>query len=147
MNHDEESSSHHQELKREETSKLFHTSIASSLQSLLAGMPQQHPSEEVDDLPHLPQDAKRRFARTNELYSRAITLWDDLEHRIQCSGKTLDDWIAAAHQMGDLHGKAHAARLQSIKDHMGHIKQIKKLEKPRPAHFNKISPTRLVNRV
>ncbi|HLB34170.1 MAG: hypothetical protein A3F67_00655 [Verrucomicrobia bacterium RIFCSPHIGHO2_12_FULL_41_10] len=129
--------------------------VESSVSPTLAIAPYRRPSlpslylaaSAMDGPPGLTYENRRRFTLTHELYSRSISLWDDLERRIECSGRTLDEWIEAAHQLGGFRGLAHAAHLQSIKDHLYHIKKLRKLEQPRQVFFNKISPSRLVTKV
>lgn len=95
----------------------------------------------------LPAETRRRFALTQELFSRSISVWDELEHTIQCSGHGIDDWIAVLKKNGTMSANAYAGYLSAMKKHIEISKKRKLTERPRQAYLNRIPPSRLIRRV
>ncbi len=101
-------------------------------------------SEHPPGLSHL---SKHQFIRTEELFSQSISTWDDLEHLIQCSGRSMDDWITIAEKYDGPESFFYASYLKSIKHHVQHSKVKKSFEKPRHVFANRIRPSLLIKRV
>lgn len=96
---------------------------------------------------NLINEAKRRSNRTEELFARSISLWDDLEQIIKSTPYTLDEWTEIAKKREGIDGLFFSAHLQAMKAHLASVKNRKQVERPRYAHFNTIPPSRLIKRV
>lgn len=97
--------------------------------------------------PGLSEESKRSFARTEELFSKSISLWDDLEHLLQSSKYSIDEWIEVAKKAGGANAELFPAYLHAIKERLEHSKKRRSFERPRYACFNRISPLRLIKKV
>lgn len=100
----------------------------------------EHPSDFI-------KEAKRRFNRTEELFARSISLWDDLERVIKSTPYTFDEWTEIAQKMEGPDGIFFSSYLQAMKNHLASVKKRKHLERARDAHFNTIPPSRLIKKV
>jgi hypothetical protein len=92
-------------------------------------------------------ESKRRANRTEELFARSISIWEDLEGMIKSTPYTIDDWAEIAKKTEGVQGMFFAAHLEVIKSHLQFVKKRKILERPRVAHFNTIPPSRLIKKV
>lgn len=97
--------------------------------------------------PELVRNLQRKVARTKELFSRSISLWDDLENTVRLSNCTLDEWKKRAEKLEGFKGAFYPAHLEVMKQHLERAKQRKGLEASYSAHFTKIPPSRLIKKV
>ena len=101
----------------------------------------------AEDPPGLSHLSKHQFARTEELLSQSFSTWSDLDHFIQTSGLSIDDWITIAEKYEGPESFFYASYLKSIKHHLEHASQRKAVEKPRQIFSNRIRPSLLIKRV
>ena len=92
-------------------------------------------------------ESKRRANRTQELFARSFSIWEELDNIVKSTPYTLDDWIEIAKKTGGVKGMFFSAHLEVIKSHHDFAKTRKSLERPRIAHFNTIPPSRLIRKV
>ncbi|MFZ4115089.1 MAG: hypothetical protein ACOYK6_00020 [Chthoniobacterales bacterium] len=92
-------------------------------------------------------ESKRRANRTEELFARSISIWEDLEGLIKSTPYTIEDWTEIAKKTEGVKGMFFAAHLEVIKSHLQLAKKRKILERPRATHFNTIPPSRLIKKV
>ncbi|MFI0347488.1 MAG: hypothetical protein ACH346_01765 [Chthoniobacterales bacterium] len=97
--------------------------------------------------PSLSPEVRRKFALTQELFSRSIGVWDELEKKILCSGRNIDEWIELLKKSGAVSSFAYAGYLEAMKKHIELSKQRKILEKPQQTFLNRIPASRLVRRI
>jgi hypothetical protein len=97
--------------------------------------------------PGLSHLSKHQFDRTEELFSKSISTWDDLEAFIQTSGLSLDEWIAIAEKYDGVESHFYTCYLKAVKNLLQHSNVRKKFEKPRQVFSNRIRPSLLVRRV
>ena len=101
-------------------------------------------SEYIKDVTY---ESKRRFNRTEELFARSLSIWNDLEEIIKSTPYTIDEWTEIAKKKEGADGVFFSAHLEVMKSHLASVKKRKHLEKPRFAHFNTIPPSRLIKKV
>ena len=97
--------------------------------------------------PSLPTETRRKFALTQELFSRSVAAWDDLENTIQCSGRNIDEWIAVLKQTNSVPAFAYAGYLDCMKKHIENSKNKKTLEQSQQTFLKRIPASRLIRRV
>ncbi len=100
-----------------------------------------------DFFPELVRDLKRKRARTEELFSRSISLWDDLANTIQLSRSSIDEWKKKAEKLEGFNGLFFPAHLEVMKQHLEKVKHRRVLERPYENQFMRISPSRLIKKV
>jgi hypothetical protein len=101
-------------------------------------------AEHPPGLSHLSQC---QFSRTEELFSRSISSWDELEYFIRTSGRSIDEWIEIAEKYDGLESYFYASYLKAIKNLLQYSHQRKKFEQPRQLFSNRLRPSLLVKRV
>jgi len=97
--------------------------------------------------PGLSQLSQYQFTRTEELFSKSLSPWDDLENFIKSSGMSIDEWIAIAEKYDGVESHFYASYLKAIKNLLQHAHVRKKFEKPRQLFSNRVRPSLLVKRV
>lgn len=97
--------------------------------------------------PSLPPETRHRFALTQELFSRSVAAWDNLDNTIQCSGKNIDEWIEILHKTRSVAASAYAGYLYALKKHIENSKKKKIFEQPQQTFVKRIPPSRLIRRV
>jgi len=98
-------------------------------------------------LPGLSQLSQHQFARTEELFSKSLSSWDNLEDFIKSSGMSIDQWITIAEKYDGVESHFYASYLKAVKNLMQHSGARKKFERPRQVFSNRIRPSLLVRRV
>jgi len=101
----------------------------------------------ADHPPGLSHLAQHQFARTEELFSKSLSSWDDLESFIKSSGRSIDEWIDIAEKYDGIESHFYASYLKAIKNLLQHAQVRKKFEKPRHLFSHRIRPSLLVKRV
>ncbi|MBX9742734.1 MAG: hypothetical protein K2W99_04265 [Chthoniobacterales bacterium] len=97
--------------------------------------------------PELARDLKRKVARTQELFSRSISLWDDLENTVRLSNCSLDEWKKKAEKLEGINGVFYPAHLEVMKQHLERSKQRRVKEVPYSINLTKIPASRLIKKV
>ncbi len=97
--------------------------------------------------PEIALNLKRRKARTEELLSRSISLWDDLANTIQLSHSSIDEWKKKAEKLEGFNGLFFSAHLEVMKQHLEKAKDRRSQERPYENQFMRIPPSRLIKRV
>lgn len=100
-----------------------------------------------DAFPELVRDLKRKAARTEELFSRSVSLWYDLENAIKLSKSSIDEWKEKAEKLEGYNGLFFPAHLEAMKQHLERAKQRGLLERSYSNHFTRIPASRLIKRV
>ena len=85
-------------------------------------------------------ESKRRAHRTEELFARSLSMWKELDERIRATPHTIEDWTEIAK-------KTQGAKGIFFSAHLHFVKKRQATERSRPAHFNKIPPSRLIKKV
>lgn len=98
-------------------------------------------------IPEVVRNLKRKVARTRELFSRSISLWDDLENTVRLSNCSLEEWKKKAEQLEGFQGVFYPAHLEVMKQHLERAKQRKSSEAPYSTNFTKIPASRLIKKV
>jgi hypothetical protein len=97
--------------------------------------------------PDLIIESKRRAHRTEELFARSLSMWKELDEKIRATPHTIEDWTEIAKKTQGAKGIFFSAHLEVIQSHLHFVKKRHVTERPRPAHFNKIPPSRLIKKV
>ena len=97
--------------------------------------------------PGLSQLSQHQFARTEELFSKSLSSWDDLEDFIKSSGMSIDQWITIAEKYDGVESHFYASYLKAIKNLLQQSHVRKKFEKPRQLFSHRVRPSLLVKKV
>jgi hypothetical protein len=92
-------------------------------------------------------ESKRSANRTQELFARSLSIWEELDAIIKSTPYSIDNWVEIAKKTEGAKGIFFSAHLEVIKSHHQLAKKRKKLEKPRASHLNTIPPSRLIKKV
>ena len=97
--------------------------------------------------PGLSEESKNKFARTEELFSKSISLWDDLEHLLHESKYNMDEWIGVAKKTKGAQQTIFPGYLEAIKERLKHSSKRRPIEKPQHAPMGRISPLHFTKKV